>query len=72
MTYEYKIKHENFNLYNLIALSLLVDSYFWQKEWMWPEGHVYFFNIILGKSVEWGVCRKGFIYLILKLLFILL
>ncbi|GBC07104.1 hypothetical protein RclHR1_07250006 [Rhizophagus clarus] len=37
-----------------LGLSLSVDSYFWQ-EWMWPEGHVYYFNIVLGKSGEWGI-----------------
>ncbi|CAB4380417.1 unnamed protein product [Rhizophagus irregularis] len=38
-----------------LGLSLSVDSYFWQERWMWPEGYVYYFNIVLGKSSEWGV-----------------
>ncbi|CAG8518960.1 9315_t:CDS:2 [Ambispora leptoticha] len=38
-----------------LGISLIIDSYFWQKNWMWPEGYVFYFNAILGKSVEWGV-----------------
>jgi alpha-1,6-mannosyltransferase len=40
------------------AVSLLVtvplDSLLWQK-WVWPEGQVFVFNAIQGKSQEWGV-----------------
>ena len=42
-------------------MSLVIDSYFWQTPWMWPEGSVFYFNAILGKSVEWGV-RISLIY----------
>ncbi|CAG8476707.1 7760_t:CDS:2, partial [Paraglomus occultum] len=38
-----------------LVTSLVIDSYFWQRPWMWPEGSVFYFNAILGKSVEWGV-----------------
>ncbi|KAJ2454212.1 alpha-1,6- mannosyltransferase [Coemansia sp. RSA 2336] len=37
-----------------IALSLAVDSYYWQQRWMWPEFHVFWFNTVLGRSSEWG------------------
>ncbi|KAH9928344.1 Alg9-like mannosyltransferase family-domain-containing protein [Fomitopsis serialis] len=37
------------------ALTTLVDSYFWQQWPLWPELHGVFFNVIEGKSAEWGV-----------------
>ncbi|KAG9292358.1 hypothetical protein G9A89_015228 [Geosiphon pyriformis] len=45
---------------SLEGISLVIDSYFWQKICMWPEGHVFYFNAILGKSVEWGVSEISF------------
>ncbi|KIL59668.1 glycosyltransferase family 22 protein, partial [Amanita muscaria Koide BX008] len=38
-----------------IALTILVDSYFWQTFPLWPELHGIYFNVYEGKSVEWGV-----------------
>ncbi|CAH1767859.1 3720_t:CDS:2, partial [Entrophospora sp. SA101] len=37
-----------------LALTLIIDSYFWQT-FMWPEFFAFHFNVILGKSVDWGV-----------------
>lgn len=37
------------------ALTVLVDSYFWQRWPLWPELHGVYFNAIEGKSAEWGV-----------------
>ncbi|OJT14972.1 hypothetical protein TRAPUB_8415 [Trametes pubescens] len=38
-----------------VALTVLVDSYFWQRWPLWPELHGVYFNAIEGKSAEWGV-----------------
>lgn len=37
-----------------LALILPLDSWFYGR-WCWPEWDVFYFNGILGKSVDWGV-----------------
>jgi alpha-1,6-mannosyltransferase len=37
-----------------LAISVPIDSYFWQKP-IWPELAGFYYNAILGKSAEWGV-----------------
>ncbi|KAJ3516567.1 hypothetical protein NLJ89_g1033 [Agrocybe chaxingu] len=36
------------------ALTTLVDSHFWGKELLWPEFSGIYFNVVEGKSSEWG------------------
>ncbi|RHZ59359.1 hypothetical protein Glove_364g13 [Diversispora epigaea] len=38
-----------------LLISIIIDSYFWKEKLMWPEGFVFYFNAILGKSIEWGI-----------------
>ncbi|KAI8628025.1 Alg9-like mannosyltransferase family-domain-containing protein [Xylariaceae sp. FL1651] len=37
-----------------LAVSVPVDSYFWQKP-LWPELWGFYYNAVLGSSSEWGV-----------------
>ncbi|TFK49730.1 alpha-1,6-mannosyltransferase subunit [Heliocybe sulcata] len=38
-----------------LALTVVVDSYFWQRWPLWPELVGLYFNVYEGKSAEWGV-----------------
>ncbi|KAI9000476.1 Alg9-like mannosyltransferase family-domain-containing protein [Trametes punicea] len=38
-----------------IAATVLVDSYFWQRWPLWPELYGVYFNVVEGKSAQWGV-----------------
>lgn len=37
------------------ASTVMIDSYFWKQWPLWPELHGILFNVIQGKSSEWGV-----------------
>lgn len=47
------IRHGLLALVVSVGLSVAMDSFFWQQ-WLWPEGSVFWYNAILGKSVNWG------------------
>ncbi|KAJ7033374.1 glycosyltransferase family 22 protein [Mycena alexandri] len=38
-----------------IALTVGVDSYFWAQPYLWPEWQSIYFNVVEGKSAEWGI-----------------
>ena len=38
-----------------LALSVPIDSYFWQKIPLWPELAGFFYNFVSGKSSDWGI-----------------
>ncbi|KAI8902800.1 Alg9-like mannosyltransferase family-domain-containing protein [Globomyces pollinis-pini] len=38
-----------------ICSTMMIDSHFWQKPFMWPEFQVFIFNGVENRSVEWGV-----------------
>ncbi|KAG7451384.1 alpha-1,6-mannosyltransferase subunit [Guyanagaster necrorhizus] len=38
-----------------VTLTILVDSYFWDTKYLWPEFFGIYFNVYQGKSADWGV-----------------
>ena len=46
-----------------LATTVSVDSFFWQQFPLWPELSGFYYNTILGKSVEWGTEPFHFYYL---------
>lgn len=36
-----------------LTISVLVDSYFWQK-WLWPELWGFYYNVVQGSASNWG------------------
>ncbi|KAF8910453.1 Alg9-like mannosyltransferase family-domain-containing protein [Gymnopilus junonius] len=41
-----------------LGATVLVDSYFWQQFPLWPEFSGIYFNVVQGKSAEWGTSPR--------------
>ena len=47
------------------GLTVLIDTYFWKTEYpLWPELFAVYFNVVQGKSADWGVRPSSFSLLI--------
>lgn len=47
--------HASASVHKLAAVTVLIDSYFWDHWPLWPELYSIYFNVFEGKSAEWGV-----------------
>lgn len=45
-----------------VTISVLVDSYFWQK-WLWPELWGFYYNVVEGSSSNWGTSPWHYYFL---------
>ncbi|KAI6817417.1 glycosyltransferase family 22 protein [Hortaea werneckii] len=46
-----------------LAITVSVDSFLWQQFPLWPELAGFYYNTILGKSIEWGTSPFHFYFL---------
>ena len=47
--------HASAGIHKLAAVTVSIDSYFWNHWPLWPELYSIYFNVYEGKSAEWGV-----------------
>lgn len=52
-----------------LAISIPIDSYFWQRP-LWPELWGFYYNAILGRSSEWGTSPWWYYIVALQRLFL--
>ncbi|KAF2836220.1 glycosyltransferase family 22 protein [Patellaria atrata CBS 101060] len=46
-----------------VFVTIPIDSYFWQKPFLWPEFVGFYYNTILGRSSDWGTSPFYFYFL---------
>ena len=46
-----------------LILTVVVDSYFWRKFPLWPEWAAFYFNVVEGKSSDWGTSPWYFYFI---------
>ncbi|KAJ2441663.1 hypothetical protein IWW46_003402 [Coemansia sp. RSA 2440] len=44
------------------VVAMVIDAYYWQQKWMWAELNVFVFNVVQGRSSEWGVSPPRFYF----------
>lgn len=42
------------------ATTVLIDSAYWRQPFLWPELYSIYYNVVLGKSADWGISPPGY------------